>query len=439
MLAFSYASVWCTLYLSLSIIINANAFITPSRSPQNQGGKRKSIKFARTISEDIETSNGLGVLSILDNASVTDPSSGRMSSAMDGVRVQQVPVPNAIAAPDFFPKAIMDFFGGDANAKSKENKGKNNDDSDDDSDSDSDAKYAMVVVMPQLGDFDSAEYAEMLAAVEDDLKLANISLRIIGIGDTASAVKFCNFAGLDMNALRIDPMGELHQSLQLHAGPNWDVPSFIPEGVLDWFSDYVGVTEEKYEDRDTNAITRSWLNYMAMCAGISSPDTLPEIFRGYVGDKNAPERIRQDEVVTVPSLGGDDNDDSEEKEPFIAITGTKDVKLGPFNYQQLWKDESGYQRPVELATVRLRVMVEVLSNFGEYVPDQRFLDVRGATYLFRQNNENEDGDGHDLSLVYAHVDTGVLSYSKTMARPLSFLEPYIGKKALNPLGLGDPL
>ena len=31
----------------------------------------------------------------------------------------------------------------------------------------------------------------------------------------------------------------------------------------------------------------------------------------------------------------------------------------------------------------------------------------------------------------------MLTYSATMARPLSFLAPYIGAKALNPLGLGD--
>eukprot|EP00558_Chaetoceros_sp_UNC1202_P000771 CAMPEP_0197258734 /NCGR_PEP_ID=MMETSP1429-20130617/83043_1 /TAXON_ID=49237 /ORGANISM="Chaetoceros sp., Strain UNC1202" /LENGTH=151 /DNA_ID=CAMNT_0042722907 /DNA_START=56 /DNA_END=508 /DNA_ORIENTATION=+ len=151
---------------------------------------------------------------------------------------------------------------------------------------------------------------------------------------------------------------------------------------------------------------------MAMCAGIASPDTLQEIFRGYLGDKESPERIRSDEIVTVGNKA----------DPFIEIKGTTDVKIGPFKYQQSWKDQSGYQRPVELATIRLRIMVEVLTNFSDYVPDQRHLDLRGATFLFKEN-----------ALVYEHIDTGVLSYSKTMGRPLTFLQPYIGEKALNPL------
>ncbi|KAH8047437.1 AhpC/TSA antioxidant enzyme [Aureococcus anophagefferens] len=88
---------------------------------------------------------------------------------------------------------------------------------------------------------------------------------------------------------------------------------------------------------------------------------------------------------------------------FITIgPGVGPVKLGPFAYENSWKDEAGYQRPVELATVRLRHMVEVLGNWDAY---------------------------------YEH--RGVLTYSATMARPLSFLAPYIGAKALNPLGLGD--
>ena len=34
-----------------------------------------------------------------------------------------------------------------------------------------------------------------------------------------------------------------------------------------------------------------------MCAGIGAPGTLREILRGYFGDKNAPERFRDDDVV----------------------------------------------------------------------------------------------------------------------------------------------
>jgi hypothetical protein len=43
---------------------------------------------------------------------------------------------------------------------------------------------------------------------------------------------------------------------------------------------------------DTNLTTME-----AMCAGIGSPGTLQEILRGYFGDKKAPERFRDDDIV----------------------------------------------------------------------------------------------------------------------------------------------
>ena len=71
----------------------------------------------------------------------------------------------------------------------------------------------------------------------------------------------------------------------------------------------------------------------------------------------------------------------------------------------------------------------LLSNFPEYVPDQSFLDWCGATFLL-------ESDGR---MLYEYRSPGVLTYSETMDRPLSFLSPYIGdEKARNPLGLGDP-
>lgn len=275
-------------------------------------------------------------------------------------------------------------------------------------------RKSLVIVMPQLGDFDSGEYAELLGSIVNDLENANIDLRIVGIGTPESARRFSSFTGIPLNVIRVDPLGAVHRTLGLHGGPNWDIPLLIPDGILLWFADYVNASVDTIDEaRD---VARAWLNYMAMCAGVAAPKTLPEILRGYLGDSSAPERLRRDEIVTV----GDDA---------IVIRGTTDVKLGPIKYQSLWKDAVGYQRPAELATVRLRVMVEVLSNLNLYVPDQRHIHLRGATFLF---------DTADGSVLYEHRDTGVLAYSETMSRPLSFLRPYLGDDvALNPLGLGD--
>jgi hypothetical protein len=275
---------------------------------------------------------------------------------------------------------------------------------------------ALVVIMPQLGDFDSVEYATMLKKVLPDLKRANISLRIIGIGNCKTAQMFSLFTGIPLACLRVDPTASVHASLQLHRGPNWDIPDWIPAEWIDWFAkEFCGNDNEKIPAVD---VARAWFNYMAMCAGIAAPGTIGEILRGYLGDKSAPEMLTSNDIVRVGPL---------------TIKGTTDVKIGPIEYQNLWKDEEGYLRPVELATVRLKSMVEVLTKFGDYVPDQSLLDWRGATFLI----DSKRGDGSEI--LYVHRNPGVLTYSETMARPLSFLGDYIGQeKARNPLGLQDP-
>lgn len=273
-------------------------------------------------------------------------------------------------------------------------------------------RRVLVLVLPQLGEFDSCEYIEQVVSVLPALEKNSIALRVIGIGDVKSARKFSAFTGLPLKFLMVDPSANLHEALGCHRGPNWDIPSFVPDWALRLFAENIGIAKDE-DIRFAKGAARAWLNYMAMCAGISAPGTLCEILRGYVGDKSAPERLSKQETDSTGP---------------VSITGTRDVKIGPISYQNAWKDDVGYQRPVELATVRLRSMVEVLSNFDEYVPDQSVLDWPGATFLF-------DSDGTEL---YGYKSPGVLTYSATMGRPLSFLVDYIGKeKARNPLGLGD--
>ena len=70
----------------------------------------------------------------------------------------------------------------------------------------------------------------------------------------------------------------------------------------------------------------------------------------------------------------------------------------------------------ELATVRLQNMVEVLGRWRTCVPSDDHLTQRGGTFLL---------DADD-SLLYAHRDAGILGFSATMGRPLSFLVPWLG-------------
>jgi hypothetical protein len=270
----------------------------------------------------------------------------------------------------------------------------------------------VVILLPQVGEFDSYEFCEQLVAVADDLKAAGLGLRVIGVGNADAGKRFEAFVGLPEGVLRVDPEASVHRELGLHRGLGWSWPDWVSDDALRFILGTLpgGAPDDEVQLRP---VGDAWLNYLLMCAGIGAPGTLPEIARGYFGDESAPERLAPDAVVRVGSV--------------IEVgPGVGPVKLGPFRYENSWKDESGYQRPVELATVRLRCMVEVLSNWDAYVSDLRYVDVRGATYVV---------DGEEILYEYKH--RGVLTYSATMSRPLSFLAPFIGARALNPLGLGD--
>ena len=73
---------------------------------------------------------------------------------------------------------------------------------------------------------------------------------------------------------------------------------------------------------------------------------------------------------------------------------------------------SGFQRPFELATLRLRNMAEVLGNWRTYVPDTTYLTQRGATFYF-------DAEGN---LLYEYRDNHLLGFAENMSSPLAFLE-----------------
>jgi hypothetical protein len=134
-----------------------------------------------------------------------------------------------------------------------------------------------------------------------------------------------------------------------------------------------------------------WPNLLLMCAGIGSPGTLAEVLRGYTGDRTAPQRIADDETIQAG--------------PLPPIKGAFFARAGG----------TGFQRPFELATVRLRNMSEVLGNWRTYVPCDDFLTQRGGTFLLEE----------DDTLLYSYKDRGILGFSASMAMPLSFLDPYL--------------
>ncbi|MEL6355038.1 MAG: peroxiredoxin-like family protein [Cyanobacteria bacterium J06627_28] len=224
-------------------------------------------------------------------------------------------------------------------------------------------RRSLFLIWPQLGDFDTLEYAWWIERDRDKLEAANIQVRAVAIGDRTAGKKFCEFTSFPPEHLYVDPKAELHKALNLYQGLSASLPGLSPQQT-------------------------GYLNLLLMCAGIGSPGTLREVFRGYTGDKSAPQLIADKEEVKaapLPTLKG---------EVFKAAGG------------------KGFQRPFELATLRLRNMGEVLSNWKTYVPDAAYLTQRGGTFLF-------DGEGE---LVYEWRDRNILGFAENMSQPISFLD-----------------
>lgn len=122
-------------------------------------------------------------------------------------------------------------------------------------------RKSLVVLLPQLGEFDSAEYVEFLTAAQPSLEENDIDLRIIGIGDTTAAASFMKFTNLSPENLYIDPNGELHKELELACGPELSVPDGVSNDVCKFFLRQLpgGVPEEEEMVRP---VSTAWLNYM---------------------------------------------------------------------------------------------------------------------------------------------------------------------------------
>ena len=220
-------------------------------------------------------------------------------------------------------------------------------------------KKRLIVLLGSFADFDSFEYCQQLSAQSKELAKKSVDLILIGIGSEKSKEYFCRFNNIDTRNVFAVCNADLHKKLNLNSGLLSPLP----------------VT----------------LNLLLMCAGINSRGTIKEVLRGYLGDKNA-----------NPLFSSED-----------------DIKIGPFNlfkgkmFEIFSKKE--ILRPFELATRRLMNMVEILSNWGIYVPDSSFLTQRGATILLNENDE----------VLFKFISKSLLGYSSKMDKPLSFLDDFL--------------
>jgi hypothetical protein len=104
-----------------------------------------------------------------------------------------------------------------------------------------------------------------------------------------------------------------------------------------------------------------YVKLLPMLAGIGSPGTIQEVLRGYIGDRDAKQIFG--------------------KSPFDIIG-------------------EGYQRPFELATLRLNNMIGILPNWGELVSKDALITMQGGTMVFEGSN-----------LAHLQKDAGILKYA----------------------------
>jgi len=217
----------------------------------------------------------------------------------------------------------------------------------------SDAQRILVPFLTQFGDFDSWELAQKLVDRLPELREAGVEVVAIGIGSLAAARKFCTSTGFPMGNLYADTTGKAAMAL-----------GFPP-----------GLGRKGGELESLEGKVNGYVKLLLMCAGIGSPGTLREVFRGYLGDKSAQPVFKTGSAV-----------DLSWKRAFDVVG-------------------KGYQRPFELATLRGRNMVNILSNWGSLTPkDSDLLVQRGGVLLLQRS----DGE---LSCAWRYDDPGILGYA----------------------------
>ena len=223
-------------------------------------------------------------------------------------------------------------------------------------------KYKLLIFMGLLGDFDSIEYAINLSKFVKENKFSeNLDIFIIAIGREKGKHKFCKFTGFDEKNLRTVENNELHKLVGASEGLN------------------IGLG--------------GWINMVLMLSGIGSPNTLKEVLRGYTGDLNSKQIYNSQDEINL-------------------------FNLFKFSGKLFDKTFGGnYLRPFELATFRLRNMIEIIQNWNDYILDPEYLPQRSSTFLINDQNE----------IIYKYLSKDVLNYSEKMNNPIDFLNQNLDK------------
>ena len=217
-------------------------------------------------------------------------------------------------------------------------------------------KYKLLVFMGLLGDFDSIEYAINLSKFSKESKFSkDLDVFIIAIGGEIGKDKFCKFTGFSEKNLRTVENNDIHKKVGASEGLN------------------IGLG--------------GWINMVLMLSGIGSPNTLKEVLRGYTGDKNSNQIYNSQDEINLGNL-------------FKFSGKLFDKTFG-----------GNYLRPFELATFRLKNMIEIIQNWNDYIFDSKYLPQRASTFLIDDQNE----------IIYKYISKAILNYSEKMNNPIDFL------------------
>ena len=223
----------------------------------------------------------------------------------------------------------------------------------------------VVPFLTQFADFDSWELAQKLVDDIPRLDAEGVTLVAVGIGSVEAAVEFSRRTNFPSDRLYCDETAAAYEALDF-------APGFGREGgELGWIGEKL-------------PFVNGYAKLLVMCAGIGSPGTLGAVFGGYLGSKDRDPIFRAGSNYDNPT-----------------IRKLMDATLG-----------GGYQRPFELATLRLTNMTEILSNWEDLAPaDDNLLVQRGGSLVFQ-----------DGACVFRHDDAGILGYcpeERLVAKALS--------------------
>ena len=223
----------------------------------------------------------------------------------------------------------------------------------------SDKKFKLIVLFGLLGDFDSFEYAINLNNFINNNQVKNLDILAIAIGKQKGKKKFCKFTGFPEENLMVVSNNQIHNKLKVSRG-------------LD-----IGFG--------------GWINMLVMLSGINSFKTVKEVIRGYTGDRKAKQIYSEFDEIEV----------------------LKFLKFSGNSFRKVFG--SGYLRPFELATFRLKNMNEIILNWSDYILHEKYLPQRGASFLLSAENQ----------VIYKFFSNDILGYSSNMRDPLKFLSDLI--------------